>query len=96
MLPDANITNPAINQIEHIYTSIPDQYEQYNLTHDATEVTNLAWRGNETPISVSVRPRLEALLAIQRKAKRLTPIVNQGEYEQGEGAGVNSELAGRV
>jgi arylsulfatase A-like enzyme len=88
-----NITNPAINQFQQIIALVPDQYEQYNVSHDPTEVCNLAWPGNETAISIAVRPRLEALLAEQRQAKRLKPIVNQGQLrEQGEGATVNAEI----
>lgn len=88
-----NITNPNINQIQQIYTGVEDQYEQYNLSADPTEVTNLAWPGQETALSLSVRPQLEAILAEQRKLKRLTPIVNQGALrQQGEGATVNANF----
>ena len=41
----ANITNPAINQIQQIYTGVEDQYEQYKLSDDPTEIVNLAWPG---------------------------------------------------
>lgn len=95
VLAYANITNPAINQIQTAYTSVPDQYEQYNLTLDSTEVRNLAWPGQHTAESIAIRPRLEALLAEQRKTKCLTPDANEGQLrEQGEGLTVNSELAG--
>lgn len=90
----ANITNPSINQIQQIYASVPDQYEQYKVSDDPTEVLNLAWPGNETAESIAIRPRLEALLEEQRKLKRLQPIVNQGQLrEQGEGATINSDIA---
>ena len=87
----ANITNPAINQIQQIYTGVEDQYEQYKLSDDPTEIVNLAWPGKGTAESIAVRPRLEAILAEQRKTKRLTPIVNQGTLRQdGEGATANA------
>lgn len=86
-----NITNPAINQIQQIYANVPDQYEQYKLTDDPTEVCNLAHPGQETVESVTVRPRLEALLAEQRRLKRLQPITNDGtRREGGEGPTVNT------
>lgn len=89
----ANITNPQINQIQQIYTSVQDQFEQYNVSDDPLEVRNLAWPGQETAESIRVRPRLEALLAAQRKEKRLTPVVNTGALrQQGEGATVNADL----
>jgi arylsulfatase A-like enzyme len=88
-----NITNPNINQIQQTYTGVEDQYEQYNLSADPTETTNLAWPGQETAQSLHVRPQLEAILAEQRKLKRLTPIVNQGALrQQGEGATVNADF----
>jgi arylsulfatase A-like enzyme len=87
----ANITNPNITQIQQDYTSVEDQYEQYKLLDDPTEITNLAWPGQETAESLSARPRLDEILAEQRKMKRLTPIVNQGALrQQGEGATVNA------
>lgn len=82
----ANITNPAINQLQQIYTHVPHQYEQYKVTDDPTEVCNLAWPGNETAESKAVRPTLEKLLHEQRALKRLEPVVNTGTpREQGEG-----------
>ncbi|MBV9493992.1 MAG: sulfatase-like hydrolase/transferase [Acidobacteria bacterium] len=89
-----NITNPAINQLQQIYTSVEDQYEQYKLGEDPTEVHNLAWPGQETPESIAARPKLEAILAEQRELKRLSPIVNTGAFrEQGEGALVTGPLS---
>lgn len=89
----ANITNPNINQIQQIYTGVEEQFEQYKLSDDPTEVRNLAWPGQETAESMAVRPRLEALLAEQRAAKRLTPVYNQGNLrDQGEGATVNAQI----
>lgn len=86
VLAYANITNPTLNQIQRAYTSVPDQYEQYNLSLDPTEVRNLAWPGHETAESTAVLPRLKALLAEQRKTKRLIPVTNQGQLrEQGRG-----------
>ena len=86
-----NITNPNINQIQQIYTGVEDQYEQYKLGDDPTEVRNLAWPGQETAESIAVRPRLEAILAEQRQTKRLTPVYNQGTVRMdGEGATVNN------
>jgi arylsulfatase A-like enzyme len=88
-----NITNPSINQLQQIYAGVEDQYEQYKLTDDPTEVHNLAWPGHATAESLAVRPRLEAILAEQRAAKRLTPIVIQGTYRQdGEGLTVHSAV----
>ncbi|HEX6641790.1 MAG TPA: sulfatase-like hydrolase/transferase, partial [Thermoanaerobaculia bacterium] len=71
---------------------VDDQYEQYRLSSDAIEVWNLAWPGRETPESVEVRPKLEAILAEQRATKRLTrPSADDGMLrEQGEGATVNA------
>ncbi|HEV7766555.1 MAG TPA: sulfatase-like hydrolase/transferase, partial [Thermoanaerobaculia bacterium] len=88
----ANITNPNITQIQQAYTSVEDQYEQYKLHNDPTEVTNLAWPGQETAESLKARPRLDAILEEQRKTKRLSPIVNQGALrQQGEGMLVTAE-----
>jgi arylsulfatase A-like enzyme len=88
-----NITNPSINQIQQIYTGVEDQFEQYNLSVDPTEVTNLAWPGHETVESVKVRPQLEVILAEQRKLKRLVPVVNTGALRtDGEGLTVNSTI----
>jgi len=93
----ANITNPAINQIQQIYAGVEDQYEQYKLSDDPTEITNLAWPGQETAESLQVRPQLEAILAEQRQTKRLTPIVNQGALrDQGEGATVHATVQGPI
>lgn len=87
----AYITNPNLAQIQQAYTNVEDQYEQYKLHADPTEITNLAWPGQETAESLAVRPRLDAILAEQRKTKRLTPIVNQGALrQQGEGLLVNA------
>jgi len=93
----ANITNPTINQIQQIYTSVPDQYEQYKLSEDPLEIRNLAWPGHETAESLKVRPQLEEILCEQRKTKRLQPIVNQGALRQdGEGATINATELGDV
>lgn len=92
-----NITNPAINQFQQIYASVADQYEQYKLHDDPTEIRNLAWPGHETAESIKARVQLEAILAEQRKTKRLTPIVNQGALRQnGEGPTVNATLFGNI
>lgn len=85
------ITNPAINQIQQIYTAVDWQYEQYKLNDDPTEVCNLAWEGQATAESIAARPRLEQLLAEQRLTKCLTPVTNQGALRQdGEGATANT------
>ncbi len=92
-----NITNPNINQVQQIYASVPDQYEQYKLADDPTEILNLAWPGQETLESIAVRPRLEALLAEQRATKRLSPVVNTGALRSdGEGATINAMVPGVV
>jgi hypothetical protein len=92
-----NITNPSITQLQQAYADVRDQYEQYNLSDDPTEVLNLAHPGKATAVSRDVRPQLEALLQEQRRTKRLSPVTVSGALRnQGEGATVNAVIPGVV
>lgn len=51
----------------------PDEYEMYNLTRDPLEETNLCHPSNQTAETQLREKELQALLAEQNAAKRLTP-----------------------
>ena len=87
------LTNPAVAPVQQLYTGVEDQYEQYKLSDDPTEIRNLACEKEATAESIAIRPKLQALLDEQVKTKRLAPITNQGALRQdGEGATANADM----
>lgn len=83
---DGLINNPDYTSQITAYNSVEPEYEMYNVTADPTEVTNLAFDGNETADSVRLRPQLQALLEEHRELKCLTPRARQAALRaNGEG-----------
>lgn len=54
-------------------TSVPEQYELYNLTKDPYETKNLAHSSNENALTGLVQMLMNGLLEEQRRQKRLKP-----------------------
>ncbi len=72
-------------------TPVSDQIEVYNITRDPTELTNLA----ADAASAAAVKELAALLAEQRKLKRLTPVTYpSGPGSRGGGPGPARQGAG--
>ncbi|MEA2488309.1 MAG: hypothetical protein QOH21_101 [Acidobacteriota bacterium] len=61
------------------------EWELYNLTADPLETTNLAYAGNTTPLSETIRPQLQEILRQQRLTKRLLPKGERVTRAGGEG-----------
>ena len=55
-------------------STVPDEYELYNITDDPLEISNLAHPALATPYTRTIEQWMRGLLEEQRKVKRLYPV----------------------
>ena len=73
------IDNKKMEAYIEKYTSVLDEFEMYDLSHDPIEAINLAGTG------LAIEETLKEILDEQRKQKALTPAEKGARREQGEG-----------